>query len=48
MLAARIAVVTEVPNSGFPELNSNIEPTPAIAQTQEAKRNMPLLGVIMI
>jgi hypothetical protein len=40
--------VTNVPNSGFPEESSKIEPTAAIAATQELIKNKPLFGVIMI
>jgi hypothetical protein len=47
-LAARIAVVKLAPNSGLPELSSKIEPTAAIAATQEPARNRPLRGVIAI
>jgi hypothetical protein len=39
--------VTKVPNWGFPEESSNIEPTAAIAATQELPKNRPLFGVII-
>jgi hypothetical protein len=46
-LAARIIPVTNEPNCGFPEDNSKIEPTAAIAATQEPSKNTPLFGVII-
>jgi hypothetical protein len=48
MLAARIIPVTNVPNWGFPEESSKIEPTAAIAATQEIIKNRPLFGVIIV
>jgi hypothetical protein len=46
-LPAKIIPVTNVPNCGFPEDNSKIEPTAAIAATQEKSKNTPLFGVII-
>lgn len=43
--AIKIAVVTELPNSGVPELSSNIDPTAAIAVIQAPNKNTPLFGV---
>jgi hypothetical protein len=43
--ATKIPVVRELPNSGIPELNSNTEPTAAIAAMQEPSKKTPLLGV---
>jgi hypothetical protein len=48
MLAARIIPVVSVPNCGFPEDSSKIEPTAAIAATQELIKNRPLFGVIIV
>jgi hypothetical protein len=43
-----MAVVTPVPQSGVPEDSSKIEPTAAIAATQEPAKNSPLLGVTKV
>jgi hypothetical protein len=48
ILAARIIPVTNVPSCGFPEDNSKMEPTAAIAATQEKSKNTPLFGVIIV
>jgi hypothetical protein len=48
MLIARIMPVIRDPNSGSPEDSSKIEPTAAIAETQDAPKNKPLFGVIMV
>jgi hypothetical protein len=45
MESTRIALVVVCPNSGNPELSSKIEPTPAIAATEEPNKKIPLLGV---
>ena len=47
-LPAKIKLVVICPNWGFPELNSNIEPTPAIAKTQDNNSKNPLFGVIIM
>jgi hypothetical protein len=48
MVAARIILVIELPNSGFPEESSNTEPTAAIAEIQEPAKNTPLFGVTIL
>ncbi len=45
ILKAKIIEVIWTPKSGCPELNSNTEPTAAIAVTQELPRKKPLFGV---
>jgi hypothetical protein len=46
MLAAKMILVVIFPSSGFPEDNSKIDPTAAIAVIQQRAKNTPLLGVI--
>ena len=46
-LSAKIIVVAVLPSSGVPEVNSNTEPTAAIAAIQESPRNNMLFGVAM-
>lgn len=48
MLIARIMPVIGDPNWGVPEDSSKIEPTAAIAETQDAPKNKPLFGVIIV
>ena len=45
MLSAKIVAVTGVPNWGVPDESSKMEPTAAIAATQEIAKNAPLFGV---
>ena len=48
ILAIKIKRVGVSPNWGCPEVNSNTEPTEAMAAIQQLARNKPLLGVIII
>jgi hypothetical protein len=48
MLRARIVPVIGVPYCGVPEDNSKIEPTAAIAATQEQASKKPLFGVVIM
>ena len=45
ILKAKIIPVVMVPNSGLPDDNSNIEPTPAMAAIHDPNKNTPLFGV---
>jgi hypothetical protein len=46
--ATNTPVVKALPQSGAPDVNSNTQPTAAIAATQEIPRNTLLFGVIII
>jgi len=45
ILKIKVIAVAVTPQSGCPELSSKIEPTAAIAVTQDPPRNKPLFGV---
>jgi hypothetical protein len=45
ILTVKMTPVVMVPNSGFPDDNSNTEPTAAIAVIHDPNNNTPLLGV---
>lgn len=47
-LSAKIIPVLRTPKSGVPDESSKMEPTAAIAATQDPARRMPLLGVMII
>lgn len=45
MVSTRIIPVANVPSCGFPDDSSKIEPTAAMAATQDPPNNTPLFGV---
>jgi hypothetical protein len=45
-LRAKITPVTQIPNCGCPDDNSNTDPTAAIAATHDPPKYAPLFGVI--
>lgn len=47
ILPPKIRLVVILPSSGEPEVSSKIEPTAAMAVTQEINKNTPLFGVTL-